>query len=106
MVVAECAGSVDVDGVSAHVPIELVSAHVPVELVAVVITVGMVPAIVAIGMVSTHVATMPGRIAVEGTVVVQHGATRPVTSPRIPSPSATHECTNGHAGAKRERTRG
>src|SRR4030095_1324485 len=109
MVVAERAGSVDVDGISAHVPVhvavEFVSAHVPVEFVAVVIPVGVVPAVVAIGMVSTCVATVPGRIAVEGVVVVHHRATVPVASPRIPSPSATRERTKCYAGTEGERTR-
>src|SRR5262245_45164195 len=96
MVVAEGAGSVDVDGVSTHVP---------VEFVAVETTVGVVPAVVAIGMVSSGVATVPSRIAVEGVVVVQHRAAGPVASPRPPSPAATRERTNCYAGTEGERTR-
>src|SRR4029453_18972838 len=109
MVVAERAGSVDVDGISAHVPVhvavEFVPAHVPVEVVAVVITVRVVPAVVAIGMVSTGVATVPGRIAVEGVVVVHHRPAGPVPPPRMPSPSATRERTKCYTGTERERTR-
>src|SRR5262245_58611709 len=103
MVVAEGAGFIDVEGVSAHVAVELVSAYVPVELV--VITVRVVPAVIAIGMVSSGVATVPSRIAVEGVVVVQHRAAGPVASPRTPSPSATRERTNCDAGTEGERTR-
>src|SRR5262245_25864038 len=105
MVVAEGAGSIDVDGISTHVAVELVSAHVSVELVAVVIAVRVIPAVVAIGMVPSGVATVPSRIAVEGGVVVQHCAAGPIASPRRPSPSATSERTNRHSGAERERTR-
>src|SRR5215470_17200824 len=100
MVVAEGAGSIDVDGVSTHVAVELVSAHV-----AVVITVRVIPAVVAIGMVSSGIATVPSRIAVEGGVVVQHRTAGPVATPRMPSPSAICERTNCYAGAERKCTR-
>src|SRR5262245_16610745 len=112
MVVAERAGLVDVDGVSADVPVE-VSAGVAVEVSAVevvaieiaLITVRVVSAVVGVGVGTTGVATVPGGIAVEGVVVVHHRAARPVASPRGPSPSGTRERTKCHAATERERAR-
>src|SRR5215475_4820378 len=87
MVVAERAGSVDVDGVSAHVPIELVAVELPVEGI---VTVRMVPTVVPIRVVSTDVPAVPRRVSIEGVVVVQNRAAGPIASPRIPS--AAEQC--------------
>ena len=68
--------SIEVDGVSAHIPVEFIPVEfIPVEAVAV----RMVPAVETIGVVSTDVSAMPGRIAVERGVVVRYRATCPMS---------------------------
>src|SRR5215467_8270616 len=85
MVVVERAGSVDVDVVSAHVPVEFVAIELPVEGI---VTVGMVPTVVPIRVESTGVPAVPGGVSIERVMVVQNRAARPIASPRRPSPSA------------------
>src|SRR5262249_17729110 len=79
--------------------IELATVEItPVKRVAI----RMVAAIETIGMHSPDVATMPRRISHKRVVVVDHCAAGPITSPRVPSPTA---CQGSQSDSSTERNR-
>src|SRR5437879_315015 len=94
---------VDVDCVSAHVPvIAVAAASVVVRDIRVVV--GIVVA-VAVVVATVVIPAVPGRIAVEGTAVIHHCTGVPVAIPAAISPTATptttaHQCTHGNSSAE------
>src|SRR6516164_968540 len=84
---------VDVHRIPAHVPVEAVVMVLGVASVKCVVVVAVVIPVVVIAIaavVATVVAAVPGRIPVEGVMVVNHGVAVPITSPRIPAPAAAY----------------
>src|SRR6516164_7633030 len=84
---------VDVHRIPAHVPVEAVVMVLGVASVKCVVVVAVVIPVVVIAIaavIATVVAAVPGRIPVEGVVVINHGIATPIASPGMPAPGATH----------------